>query len=718
MPKFNNFFRKILNQRPLNTDNRLTLINISSFIITGMMLLFVLYDISLGVPRISGILETLLRGWPILLGLIFVLVLRFKYANNYPRWMMQILLGLLCLIQLSYLSWRLNHTLILEGSGIIFSGGLLALEVLGVLNSWIHHYLILNIPNRSKIADELAKSVRKNKNKPDIDIFIPTYGETADLLKRTLIGCLSLKYPKQNKHIWVLDDGHRDEIKDLARQCGCHYLTRPNHDAAKAGNLNHALNQTHGKYVIVFDADFVPLNHFIERTIGFLESDPTVALVITPQKFYNPDPPSKNLGGNIISDEQTIFYQILQPSRDAANASVCSGSSVIYRRDSLESIGGVPTDSIVEDYLTGLLLHAQGYRSIYLNEFLSVGCAANTLEQYIQQRIRWAEGTLKTIFSRYNPCHLKGLTWLQRIIYTSGILYWLEESLKIFSYCSPLLFLFFGVKSINFNLTDASLYGLSTYAFSIIMLSWLRGSFLLIQIYGLLHGFHILLRFPVIFFRSKRVSTFKVTNKALASQGINLNLRMMRHIIILLAISLGAIAYSFRNPERFDQDIYVFYLLWAQFNILMLGAAFIAGVDTDRDRGFPRVPCVEIGALHMPNGTDTYIQIIELSEWGFSFSSKDLPNLSRLDTVELHIIDSGIRGHAVVEKIRQSKKQYYCRFINLSDKDIWKIVNLAYCNPNNWYLPNIPNDWDAIRAIASGLFYLYPFREPHVIQRH
>ena len=42
---------------------------------------------------------------------------------------------------------------------------------------------------------------------------------------------------------WVLDDGHRDEIRRLAERLGARYLTRPDNAFAKAGNLNHALGE-------------------------------------------------------------------------------------------------------------------------------------------------------------------------------------------------------------------------------------------------------------------------------------------------------------------------------------------------------------------------------------------------------------------------------------------------------------------------------------------
>ncbi len=47
---------------------------------------------------------------------------------------------------------------------------------------------------------------------------------------------------------------------------------------AKAGNLNHALNHVQAEFLLVVDADHVPLPQFLNRTLGYME-DPSVAFV-------------------------------------------------------------------------------------------------------------------------------------------------------------------------------------------------------------------------------------------------------------------------------------------------------------------------------------------------------------------------------------------------------------------------------------------------------
>ena len=75
----------------------------------------------------------------------------------------------------------------------------------------------------------------------------------------------------------------------------------------------------------------------------------------------------------------------------------------MVRRQALESIGGFVTDSLSEDYFTGIRLSAQGYRLAYIDEKLSAGLAAENIAAHATQRLRWARGTLQAFFIKSNP---------------------------------------------------------------------------------------------------------------------------------------------------------------------------------------------------------------------------------------------------------------------------------------------------------------------------
>ena len=53
------------------------------------------------------------------------------------------------------------------------------------------------------------------------------------------------------------------------------------------------------------------------------------------------------------------------------NAIVCHGSCFVARRSALEEIGGIPTETITEDWATSIKLQAAGYKLYYFPEFLA-----------------------------------------------------------------------------------------------------------------------------------------------------------------------------------------------------------------------------------------------------------------------------------------------------------------------------------------------------------
>jgi cellulose synthase (UDP-forming) len=203
---------------------------------------------------------------------------------------------------------------------------------------------------------------------PTVDILVTVVDEPLALLRQTLVGCLSQEYPRDRFKVYVLDDGHRNEIEQLAAALGCGYLRRPDRPRhAKAGNVNHAIRMTNGTLLAMFDVDHVPARTFLKETVGFFD-DPEVAFVQTAHHFYNPDIFQRHLRvGDRVKSEQALFFRALLAGRDTHNSAFFAGSGGLFRRAPLEEIGGFKSQTITEDIHTSMALHAEGYKSCYLN---------------------------------------------------------------------------------------------------------------------------------------------------------------------------------------------------------------------------------------------------------------------------------------------------------------------------------------------------------------
>jgi cellulose synthase (UDP-forming) len=168
-----------------------------------------------------------------------------------------------------------------------------------------------------------------------VDVLITTYDEPIDLVMTTARAAQRIAYPHET---WILDDGARYELRQAAASLGIGYITRsdewtgkPRH--AKAGNLNNALFQTEGEFLLILDADQIPDPLILHNTLGYFADDAEVALVQTPQYFTNVD------DADPLGSQAPLFYGPIQQGKDGWNAAFFCGSNAVLRRDALMQLG-------------------------------------------------------------------------------------------------------------------------------------------------------------------------------------------------------------------------------------------------------------------------------------------------------------------------------------------------------------------------------------------
>ena len=148
-----------------------------------------------------------------------------------------------------YIGWRVAATL--NPDALVFSWVLVLAEAFGVLS-----YIVFAWMTQDTSPTRLYHPPRPGLT---VDILIPTYDESLDILEATLVGCNQIAYPH---HTYILDDGQRSAVKELTLRMGCQYLIRETGEHAKAGNINAALPRTSGEFVVILDADTVPQRGF------------------------------------------------------------------------------------------------------------------------------------------------------------------------------------------------------------------------------------------------------------------------------------------------------------------------------------------------------------------------------------------------------------------------------------------------------------------------
>ena len=312
-----------------------------------------------------------------------------------------------------YLSWRVLATLP-DGPALWLAVPFLALELYGGVA------LVLFVMTTWDVAPATVPPARPGPQ-PSVTVLVPTYNEHLDVLLPTVAACLALEGDHET---WVLDDGDRLEVAEMVTALGARYVSRPEHDHAKAGNLNHALALVQTDLIAVFDADHVPDPRFLTRTVPYF-ADERLALVQTPQHFYNTTS-FEHLRPGADLHEESLFYRVIQPGKHNAGAAFWCGTNAVLRADALRRIGGVATDSLTEDFHTTMKLHRAGWRSAYHNEVLARGLAAGSPDAFYAQRRRWGRGAMQ-VLRHDNPLTASGLTLRQRLGYLYSLSAWFDS---------------------------------------------------------------------------------------------------------------------------------------------------------------------------------------------------------------------------------------------------------------------------------------------------
>jgi len=344
---------------------------------------------------------------------------------------------------LGYLAWRVAFTIPDGGWNRTAAWLLVSFEALPLLSLAVHLVTLWNVDSHAPDpVTTLPEGVR-------VAVLVPTYNEPVEVIAPTIAAAVAMEPAHQT---WVLDDGDRAWVADLCVAFGARYVSRPVHDHAKAGNLNHALQLMADEaaagaddidVIAVLDCDHVPLRTFLTATLGWF-ADPDVALVQGPQSFYN----SGAFDDDGVTGEQGVFFHVLMASRnhDGAGPFWC-GSTSLIRTSALREVGGIATDTIVEDMHTTLRLIRRDWKTVFHHQTLAVGLAPTTPEQYLLQRRRWGMGSMQVLALEKLWAAKRWMSWRNYYEYLSGTLWWLEGVATVGMFAVPAALLLSGAQT-------------------------------------------------------------------------------------------------------------------------------------------------------------------------------------------------------------------------------------------------------------------------------
>ncbi|QKV20626.1 glycosyltransferase [Oricola thermophila] len=535
--------------------------------------------------------STLLEGAAPGLILAALLLMILPWIDRNSHWRI-LPIAIAQIFTIRYVYWRATETIPSMDNLTDFAAGWLffAIELSALGASFLSYITLTRTRNRSPEVDANLPWLQAKEHMPLVDVFICTYNEGREILERTMIGAKAMEYP--NYRVWVLDDGRRDWLRELAADYDCNYLARADNAHAKAGNINNALTHVRGldeppDFISILDADFVTTPVFLTRALTLFHED-DVGIVQTPQHFMNPDPIQANLRtSDAWPDEQRYFFDVLMPAKDAWGTAFCCGTSSVIRMDALDTIGFFPTDSVTEDYLLTLRMQRNGYRTVFLNEPLSFGLAPEGLQEYITQRSRWCLGFFQIVRGVDGPFRFgNGLRRIDRVALIETMLFWFGANLfRVAGLVVPILYLLLGIQAVAIDTTEGIANFLPFYFAHMAVMGWLSNRRVLPIMTDLsqLLAVREILTAAFVGILWPKGRKFKVTAKGGDRSKTVVQWRMLTMFSTLLVLTVLGIAVTFGGNKAVPDSSAVA-LYWSWYNILILIAAIAVCIEKPRQR--------------------------------------------------------------------------------------------------------------------------------------
>jgi cellulose synthase (UDP-forming) len=348
-------------------------------------------------------------------------------------------------VGVSYLTWRALFTM--NADALVLSWFLWILEAHAIVGVGLATFSLWDRRRVEPATDELPGGRTA--------VLITTYNEPAEIVLPTVAAAAALE---GDAEVWLLDDGVRDEMRELADRLGVNYLGREDSTHAKAGNLNNALARIDTEFVAVLDADHVPHRTFLRarcRTSTILGSRSSRRRRTSTTRTRSSTSTRRVV---VVVAGRCLHRAVTLLPRDPAGqepvgCGVLVRHPAVLRTAALRDVGGVATDSVTEDLMTTIRLHRRGWRTVFHDEVLARGLAAPTAEEYNLQRRRWGIGAMQTL-RHERPLTRVALSWQQRLSYAATFLAWFESLRLIGLLAIPPLVLLTGAAPIDVPLVE------------------------------------------------------------------------------------------------------------------------------------------------------------------------------------------------------------------------------------------------------------------------
>jgi len=262
---------------------------------------------------------------------------------------------------------------------------------------WHRYYLVyLYMKNKDKMPVPAGPMAAL----PVVTVQLPIYNEMY-VADRLIDAVCKLDYPRELLEIQVLDDS-TDETCSVAEQAvrrnaakgvDITYLHRTDRTGYKAGALEAGMKAAKGEFIAIFDADFIPTEDFLLRTVPFFV-DSKVAMVQARWGHINQDYSLLTKIQSILLDAHFVLEH---GSRNRAGLFFnFNGTAGIWRREAIIDAGGWQHDTLTEDLDLSYRAQLRGWHFVFLPNLVAPAELPVEMNSFKSQQHRWAKGSIQT----------------------------------------------------------------------------------------------------------------------------------------------------------------------------------------------------------------------------------------------------------------------------------------------------------------------------------
>ena len=236
----------------------------------------------------------------------------------------------------------------------------------------------------------------KENEIPHVTIQLPVYNELY-VMDRLLENIAKIDYPKDKLEIQVLDDSTDESFEETAKHIkqlqmsglDIKHVTRVNRDGFKAGALKEGLKTAKGEYIAIFDADFLPKEDWLKKTIPYFK-DADIGVVQTRWGHLNRD---YSILTRVQAFALDAHFTLEQVGRNSKGHFInFNGTAGVWRKECIMDAGNWEGDTLTEDLDLSYRAQLKNWKFKYLEEVETPAELPVVISAARSQQFRWNKG--------------------------------------------------------------------------------------------------------------------------------------------------------------------------------------------------------------------------------------------------------------------------------------------------------------------------------------